>query len=40
MTKIQKMKQRNVTLNFMTITGMKRNMNKTQRTLNAKNRKM
>ena len=40
MTGKQKMKQRNVTLKFITITEMKRNMNKIRRTLKLKKRKM
>ena len=36
----QKMKHRNVTLKYMSITGMKRNMNKASRTMKLKKRKM
>ena len=40
MTGKQKMKHGNVTLKFISITGMMRNMNKTTRTLISKKRKM
>ena len=39
-TKKQKKKHKNVTLKFMSITRMIRNMNKTRRMLKLKNRKM
>ena len=39
MTGKPKMKHRNVTLKFMSITGMMRNMNKTRRTMKLKKRK-
>ena len=40
MTEKQKMKHRNVTLKFMTITGMMGNMTKIRKTLELKKRKM
>ena len=40
MTGKQKMKRRNVTLKFSSITGMMKNINKTRRTMKLKKRKM